>query len=48
MRTRHHDPSRAGDPLARESFTFRRMRPWQIWTLGAIAVGGLAAFILFG
>ena len=48
MRTQDHDPSRTGDPLARESFTFRRMRPWQIWSLGGIAVGGLVLFILFG
>lgn len=48
MRTQHHDPARDEDPLARGSFTFRRMRPWQIWTLGVVAVGGLALAILFG
>jgi hypothetical protein len=26
------------DEYARESFTFRRMRPWQIWTLTAAVV----------
>lgn len=29
---------RQDDRFARESFTFRRMRPWQIWTLLAALV----------
>lgn len=27
-----------GDRYARESFTFRRMKPWQIWSMGTVAV----------
>jgi hypothetical protein len=26
------------DRFARESFTFRRMRPWQIWALTLVVV----------
>jgi hypothetical protein len=48
MRTQHHDASHKGDPLARGSFTFRRMRPWQIWALGIIAVGGFVAAVVLG
>lgn len=31
-------PPSGGDSYARESFTWRRMRPWQIWTLAIVAV----------
>lgn len=31
-------PPTERDPLARESFTWRRMRPWHIWTLAIAAV----------
>ena len=53
MRTRHseYSPSRdeqrapaGGDKFARESNTWRRMRPWQIWT-AAIAA---AVFVVVG
>ena len=49
MRTRNpvDDPPSAADPLARESFTMRRMTPRQIWALAAAAVGGfLVALII--
>ena len=46
MRTERQERP-ADDPLARGSFTFRRMRPWQIWALGIIAVGGFAAAVIF-
>jgi hypothetical protein len=36
------------DRFAGESFTFRRMRPWQIWSIGGIAVVGLALAFLAG
>jgi hypothetical protein len=26
------------DKFARESFTFRRMKPWQIWSMSAIVL----------
>jgi hypothetical protein len=26
------------DKYARESFTFRRMKPWQIWSMSAIVL----------
>lgn len=50
MKTQHMDqetrmrdqPPTERDPLARESFTWRRMRPWHIWTL-AIAAAVLTA-----
>lgn len=36
------NPNR-GDRFARESFTFRRMRPWQLWSLliviGLLVIG---------
>lgn len=32
------EPPTEGDPYARESFTWRRMQPWQIWTLAIAAV----------
>ena len=46
---RHHStvrdvPASGDDPYARESFTWRRMRPWQIWTLAVVAV----AFVVAG
>jgi hypothetical protein len=37
-------PPTEGDKFARESNTWRRMRPWQIWT----AAGAAAAFIVIG
>lgn len=38
----------ADDRFARESFTFRRMRPWQMWSIGGIAVVALAVAFLAG
>lgn len=32
------EPPTEGDPYARESFTWRRMQPWRIWTLAIAAV----------
>ncbi|HEX6267246.1 MAG TPA: hypothetical protein VFZ81_10155 [Burkholderiales bacterium] len=46
MTPKHDDPPAAGDRFARESFTLRRMRPWQVWTAAVVAVGGLAAAII--
>lgn len=40
-------PPSGGDSYARESFTWRRMRPWQIWTLAIVAVGVVAAGWLY-
>lgn len=40
-------PPRGGDSYARESFTWRRMRPWQIWTLAIVAVVVVAAGWLY-
>ena len=37
------DPPIERDPYARESFTWRRMQPWQIWTL---AIAGVVLAIL--
>jgi hypothetical protein len=37
-----NDQISGGDTYARESFTFRRMLPWQIWGL----VGVLLLFVL--
>lgn len=37
------EPPTEGDPYARESFTWRRMRPWQIWAVG---VAGIVLAIL--
>lgn len=31
-------PQRDNDSYAQESFTWRRMKPWQIWTLAIAAV----------
>lgn len=42
-------PPSGDDSYARESFTWRRMRPWQIWTLLIVVVavaGGL--YVLYG
>lgn len=39
--------SSTDDRYARESFTFRRMRPWQIWTAAIAAVAVLVAAIAF-
>lgn len=32
-----NNPNNA-DRYTRESFTFRRMKPWQIWALGVVLV----------
>ena len=37
----HHD-----DKFARESFTWRRMRPWQIWTMAAVVAGLLLGALI--
>ena len=38
---------RGDDSYARESFTWRRMRPWQIWTLAiVVVVVAVAVFVL--
>lgn len=39
-------PPAAGDRFARESFTFRRMTPKQIWALGAAAIGGFIVALI--
>jgi hypothetical protein len=42
-------PEARDDRFARESFTFRRMQPWQIWTMATLLVvlsGGLLAAAL--
>jgi hypothetical protein len=36
------DPNNA-DRFTRESFTFRRMKPWQVWALLLVAI-----FVLIG
>jgi hypothetical protein len=38
------DPPAGGDRYARESFTWRRMQPWQIWT----AAIGAGVFVIVG
>lgn len=40
-------PPTGGDSYARESFTLRTMRPWQIWTLAIVAVVVVAAGWLY-
>ena len=35
------------DSYARESFTLRRMRPWQIWTLSIVVVVVAGALYFF-
>jgi len=35
------------DSYARESFTWRRMRPWQIWTLSIVVVVVAGALYFF-
>jgi hypothetical protein len=35
---RLEDDTPRNDEYARRSFTFRRMLPWQIWTLAAVIV----------
>lgn len=55
MKTRHMDhethvrdePPTGQDPIARESFTWRRMRPWHIWTLAAVAAVATALGIIY-
>lgn len=32
------EPPTGRDPYARESFTWRRMQPWQIWALAIAAI----------
>ncbi len=39
------DTNQSDDRFARESFTFRRMRPWQIWTMSIVVLVLLVAFI---
>jgi hypothetical protein len=38
------------DRYARESFTFRRMKPWQIWTMSTVVavlvIGFIAAYYM--
>lgn len=38
---------RGDDSYARESFTLRRMRPWQIWTLTIVVVVVAGAIYFF-
>lgn len=38
------DPPTEGDRFARESFTWRTMKPWQIWC----AAIGAVAFVVVG
>lgn len=40
-------PPTGGDSYARESFTWRRMRPWHIWTLVIVAVAVVVAGWLY-
>lgn len=39
-----HQSTVRDDPDARKSFTWRRMRPWQIWTLAIVAI----VFVVIG
>lgn len=36
------------DTYARQSFTLRRMKPWQLWGLGIFLVAIVLALIFFG
>lgn len=40
-------PERANDSFARESFTFRRMQPWQITAMSAV-LGALVVLAVVG
>jgi len=40
-------PPSGGDSYARESVTWRRMRPWQIWTLAIVSAVAVAAGWLY-
>ena len=47
IHTRHDvrdNPPTEGDRFARESNTWRRMKPYQIW----VAAGAAAAFVIIG
>ena len=47
MQTPQRDASN-GERAERESFTFRRMRPWQVWAIAAAALVVLIAGISIG
>lgn len=40
-------PQRNEDRYAQESFTWRRMKPWQIWTLAIAAVALVVAGVIY-
>jgi hypothetical protein len=44
MTDRHENPD---DKYARESFTFRAMKRWQIWSLAAAAIAILAVMLIY-
>ena len=44
MTDRHEN---ADDKYARESFTFRAMKRWQIWSLAAAAIAILAVMLIY-
>lgn len=35
------------DKYARESFTFRRMKGWQLWSITVVAVAVLVAVLVY-
>lgn len=42
------EPPASGDSYARGSFTWRRMKAWQVWTLAIVAAVVAVAAFVFG
>lgn len=43
-----HNPQQPDDKYARESFSFRRMKGWQLWGITAFAVAAVVVVISYG
>ena len=40
-------PVARGDKFARESFTFRRMAPWQLWSISIACAAVVVAAVIY-